>query len=298
MRVDPNFAAGLVTPLNQTQANEQTLTAELASGLRVNAPGDDPVAAAGSVQLAAQASAEDSFVRTAQGVEGRMQAADSALGSVATQMTQAVQLATEAANGGLSASDLQAVGQQLAAIRDSVLGLANSSYEGSYLFAGSKTNTQPYTLDTTTTPATAVYSGDGETETVTSPTGQAFAVNVAGSSVFSNGGADVFAALNAVVTQLQSGSAATTAQVSALGTALGNVSEQRAPLDAALSAMESAVTYTQTASTATQAAESQMVSADTTTVAAQLSQAETQGTALINVLSSLEKMGTLFDYLH
>jgi len=130
MRVDPNFAAGLVTPLDQVQASEQSLTAELSSGLRVNAPGDDPVAAAGNVQLAAQASAEDSFVRTAQGVEGRMQAADSALGSVVTQMTQAVQLATEAANGGLSASDLQAVGQQLAAIRDSVLGLGTPATRG------------------------------------------------------------------------------------------------------------------------------------------------------------------------
>lgn len=297
MRVDPNFAAGLISPLEQVQASEQTLSAELSSGLRVNEPGDDPVAAGTSVQLATQASAEDSFVQSAQGVEGRMQAADSALGSVVTQMTQAVSLATEAANGTMSVSDLQAAGQQLAGIRDTVLSLANSSYEGSYLFAGSKSAAQPYTLDTTTTPATAVYNGDDVTETVATPTGQQIAVNVAGSSLFSNASADVLGTLNAVIAQLESGTAATTAQVSALGVALSNVTEQRIPLDAALSSLESTVTYEQTASTGTKAAESTLVSADTATVATQLSHDETQGTALMSVISALEK-GSLFDYLH
>ena len=46
MRVDPFFVVNLSGALDQTQTTQQTLTNELSSGVRVNNPGDDPVAAA------------------------------------------------------------------------------------------------------------------------------------------------------------------------------------------------------------------------------------------------------------
>jgi hypothetical protein len=44
MRVDPYFISNTVAALDATTANEQTLTEELSTGVRVNSISDDPVA--------------------------------------------------------------------------------------------------------------------------------------------------------------------------------------------------------------------------------------------------------------
>jgi len=299
MRVDPHFAANLTGGLEQIQSTEQTLTSELSSGVRVSSPGIDPLAAGDNVELTAQISQDDSFNQTAVTEESRLQVADSALGAVVTQLTQAITLATQAGSGTENASNLQSIGSQLGSIRDAVLGLANSSYQGSYLFGGSATSTQPYTLDTSTTPPTAVYSGDTATQTLVTPQGQSITVSAPGSSIFSAAGADVLGTLNALAAQLSTGSAGTglAAQVAQLTAGLNNVSAQRIPLDTALTTLQSAATYSQTQATALTAAQTTLIGADTAQVATQLSQAETQSQALMAVISTIEK-GSLFDYTH
>jgi len=79
MRVDPFYISNLVTSLNQTQATEQQLTAQLSSGVRVNSLSDDPLAAGENVQLLNQIQHDDSFTQTSSLVQGQLQVADSAL---------------------------------------------------------------------------------------------------------------------------------------------------------------------------------------------------------------------------
>jgi flagellar hook-associated protein 3 FlgL len=71
-------------------------------------------------------------------VTGQLQVADSALGSVVTQLTQAISLATSANNGTMNASDVKSVGNQISGILDEVQSLANTSYQGQYIFAGGR----------------------------------------------------------------------------------------------------------------------------------------------------------------
>ncbi len=54
MRVDPYFVTNLVSSLDQTQQNEQQLTSELSSGVRVTSLSQDPVAAGENVLLLSQ----------------------------------------------------------------------------------------------------------------------------------------------------------------------------------------------------------------------------------------------------
>ncbi len=51
MRVDPNYVTNLTAALDQSASQEDTLTSELSSGLRVASLSDDPVAAAQSTLL-------------------------------------------------------------------------------------------------------------------------------------------------------------------------------------------------------------------------------------------------------
>src|SRR6202046_4112706 len=133
-------------PLDQTQASEQQLTSELSSGVRVTSLSQNPVASGENVVLLNQIQQDDSFTQTSSLVQGQLQVADSALGSVVTQLTQAISLATSGNNGTMNSSNLQSISSQIAGIRDEVVSLANTSYQGQYIFGGSQTSTAPFSV--------------------------------------------------------------------------------------------------------------------------------------------------------
>jgi flagellar hook-associated protein 3 FlgL len=289
MRVDPNYVTNLASSLDQSTAAEETLTSELSSGLRVASLQDDPVTVAQSTLLGSSISRDDTFVQTASNESSRLQVTDSTLGEVVTQVTSAISTAVSGNNGTLNASDIASVAQELGGIRDQVLSLANTSYQGQYLFGGSQGSTPPYTLDTSTDPATANYTGDNSLQFLETPSGQKIQVNLPGSSVFGAAGSGVLGALNQLISDF-SGGAATgtiTADTSALTTALGQLSSQRSTLDSSLSRLQSTSTYVQTEESQLTVAQGSLVSADPAAVATQLSQAETQHQALLSVINAL-----------
>jgi flagellar hook-associated protein 3 FlgL len=289
MRVDPNYVINLTAAVDQSASQEDTLTSELSSGLRVASLSDDPVAVAQSTLFGSSIAKDDSFVQTASGESSRLQVADSALGDVVTQVTSALSTAVAGNNGTLNASDIASVAQKLSGIRDQVLSLANTSYQGQYLFGGSQGSAPPFTLDTTTNPATAIYNGDNSVQYVETPAGQKIQVNLPGSAVFGAAGTGVLGVLNQLISDF-SGAATTatlTADTSALTTALGQLSSQRSTLDTALSRLQSTSTYVQTEESQLKVAQSGLVSADPAAVASQLSLAETQHQALLSVINAL-----------
>ncbi len=303
MRVDPLYVPNLVSSLDNVSASEQSLSQELSSGSRVSSLSDDPGAAADNVALTAQIAQDDTFTQTAATTESRLQVGDSTLGSVVSQLTSAITLATEANNGTQSASNVIGISNQLVSIRNEVLSLANTSYLGTFLFAGSQGATTPFTLNAPATPgaaSTVTYNGDLITTSLQTPNGQSIPLNVPGSQIFATGvaGTDVFQTLNNLIADFASGvpSPTTIADTESLDTSLNHVTDQRVTLDGSITALQSAATYTQNESAELLSAQTTLLQADYGKVSTQLSAAETQQTALYDVISTLEK-GSLFDYL-
>jgi flagellar hook-associated protein 3 FlgL len=291
MRVDPYYVTNLVGSLNQAQANEQQLTSELSSGVRVTSLSDDPVASGKNVLLLNQIQQDDSFTQSANLVTGQLQVADSALGSVVSQLTQAISLATTANNGTMNPSNVKSIGNQISGILNEVTSLANTSYQGQYIFAGGQTSTAPFATSTATSPAITAYNGDDNINYLQTPNGQKIQLNVPGDQVFMGSGSNsVFGALNALIADYSSGTVDTAQAVKdtqALGTALNYVSQQRVTIDNSITqvtAASSAVTNVQTQLTT---AQTNLMQADVATVATKLSLTETQQTALISVIASL-----------
>lgn len=298
MRVDPHYVSGLVDSLNRSTLSEQKLTAELSSGLRVASLSDDPVAAGQASLLSSGISGDDSFVQTATTTQSLMQVTDSALGSVVSQLTSALSLAVAGNSGTRNTADLTSLSQELGSIRDQVVALANTSYQGVYLFSGSKGDVQPFTVDGTTSPAVTTYHGDSQPGSVTTASGQRIQTGLSGDTVFSASGANVMTALNNLIADFATGTPSATAatDIGVLQTALSNVTQQRSFLDNSLSRLNSASAYAQTDATNRTAALSTLVAADPAAVATQLSSAETQTQALMSVISVVEKQ-SLFDYI-
>lgn len=296
MRVDPNYVSNLVSALDGAQAREQQLTNELASGMRFSAIGDDPAAAGQNVLLLNQIQRDDSFTQSANLVTGRLQVADSALGSVVAQLNQAITLATSANNGTMNASDVQSIGKQIAGILSEVESLANSSYQGQYIFAGGKSTAVPFS--STTTPGVTSYNGDGDVNYLHTPNGQQIQLNVPGDQIFL-GASSVFGTLNSLVADYASGTvdpAQAAADTKALTDALNYVSQQRVTIDNSITQLTAASGAITTEKTQLAAAQTDLMQADLATVATQLSLSKTQESALESVIAQLGS-GSLFDRL-
>lgn len=294
MRVNPLYMNDLVGSLDATSASEQQLTEELASGSRVNALSDDPVAAGENVMLSAQISSDDTFSQTASSTQSMLQVTDSALSTVVNQLTSAVSLATEGNNGTMNASNRQSISNQLVGIRDEVLGLANTTYMGQYVFSGSQGTIAPYTLDTSTSPSVATYQGDTDVSYLETPNGQKIQLNLPGNQIFSASGSDVLGTLNALIADFSSGTAST-ADATSLSSALSTVSQQRVLIDNSLSRLTAAESYAQSEGTQLISAQTNMLQADVGQVATQLSTAETQQAALSQVIATLGKQSLFSD---
>ncbi|WP_348261381.1 flagellar hook-associated protein 3 [Telmatobacter sp. DSM 110680] len=298
MRVDPFYVTNLVSALDRTQGTEQALTNQLSSGIRFSSIGDDPVSAGRNVLLLNQIQKDDSFTQSSSLVTGQLQVADSALGSVVTQLTQAISLATSANNGTMNASDVQSIGSQISGILSEVESLANSSYQGQYIFAGGQTTTTPFTTLATTSPAVTTYNGDNDVNYLHTPNGQKIQLNVPGDQIFL-GSTSVFGVLNSLVADYASGTVNTaqaTQDTQALTSALNTVSQQRVTIDNSMTQLTAASGAITTEKTQLSAAQTDLMQADLATVATQLSLSKTQETALESVISQLGA-GSLFDKL-
>jgi flagellar hook-associated protein 3 FlgL len=299
MRVDPYFVSNLTGSLDRTQASEQQLTSELSSGVRITSLSQDPVAAGENVLLLNQIQSDDTFRQTSSLVQGQLQVGDSALGSVVSQLTEAISVATGASNGTLNQSQLQAAANQLAGIRDEVASLANTSYQGQYIFGGSQTGTAPFSTSTATSPAVTTYNGDEDVNFLETPSGQSIQLNIPGDQIFATSGSNsVFQALNNLIADFSSGGNVQSAvdDLQSLNTATNYVSQQRVVLDSSITRLTAAGDAVTNWRTQLTAAQTNLIQADLPQVSTQLSLAETQQTALEDVISQLGS-GSLFDKL-
>ena len=291
MRVDPSYVSNLVGSLDQAQSNEQQLTAELSSGVSITSLSQNPVASGENVLLLNQIQQDDSFTQSSNLVTGQLQVADSTLGSVVSELTSAISLATSANNGTMNSSDVQSVSNQISGILDEVQSLANTSYQGQFLFGGGQTSTTPFTTSTATSPAVTTYNGDDDINYLGTPNGQKIQLNVPGSQIFLGAGSNsVFAALNSLVADYSSGTVNTAQAVSdteALGTALNYVSQQRVTIDNSITQVTTASEAVTSDEAQSTTAQSNLMQADVAQVSTQLSLAETQQTALEDVIAQL-----------
>jgi len=291
MRVDPSYVSNLVGSLDQSQANEQQLTAELSSGVSISSLSQNPVASGENVLLLNQIQQDDSFTQSSSLVSGQLQVADSTLGSVVTELTSAISLATSANNGTMNSSDVKSIANQISGILDEVQSLANTSYQGQYIFSGGQTSTTPFTTSTATSPAVTTYNGDNDINYLGTPNGQKIQLNVPGSQIFLGAGSNsVFGALNSLVADYFSGSVNTAQAVSdteALGTAMNYVSQQRVTIDNSITQVTTASEAVTSDETQLTSAQSNLMQADVATVSTQLSLSETQQTALEDVIAQL-----------
>jgi flagellar hook-associated protein 3 FlgL len=204
IRVNPNPLPDLLSALGDVQQQVDTATEQLASGRRINRPSDDPAGAAVVAGILDQSSRVDSFQQSSGTILGQLQTADSTLSSVVTALQRAITLGVQGANGTLSDADRQAVRDELTGIQQQLISLANTSYQGRFIFAGTA-NTQPYVADSTVASGVR-YDGNDSTNQAQIGDQYRLQANLPGSQLFSSPSADVFQGITDLSNALTSNS--------------------------------------------------------------------------------------------
>jgi len=224
MRVNPNPTDDILATLFQTQQAEQTALQQISTGKRVNQPSDDPAAAALYAGDVATEARIDQYLQSVSSLRAQYQTGDSTLASVVTALNQAITLGTQAANGPNSAGNLQQLLQGVQAVLSQVVQLANTSFHGSFIFAGTATTAPPFTLAN----GVVTYNGNSGINYSEIGDGTSVQVNVPGDQIFQQASGNVFGALQQLVTALQNGDkTAIGTATTAVGASLQELSVQR-----------------------------------------------------------------------
>ena len=184
---------------SQSQSSRvMTLSNQASSGLKVQAPSDDPVAYAAIASRDAQIAKLDARSTAATRAAGDLDLAEGALSSAADILSSAQQAALGAANGAMDASARADAARQVSALRDQLVALANTKGGTGYLFGGTATSAPPFD-------PSGKFSGNDSENTVAIADGVQVASNASGAKAFTAaGGRDVFADLQTLVTALDS----------------------------------------------------------------------------------------------
>ena len=174
------------------------------------------------------------------------------------------------------------------------MSLANTTYEGNYIFAGTKTSTAPYVVDSNL-PDGVDYVGNTDVNEVSIGNGYKIAVNQPGSQLFSAPGNDVFLAINNLIQAVQTNTGIGTA-VNAVSAASSYLSAQTVLYGNATDQTQSETTYLNAAQLQISQQQNTLGGANMAAAATNLSQAQTDNQAALAAISKLAQ-DNLFSYL-
>jgi flagellar hook-associated protein 3 FlgL len=294
-RINPNTLPDMIAAMQTAQQNAQNAANEVSTGRRVNNPGDDPAAVAALVLNDAQSSQDAQFQTNISDLQAKFQVADSVMSSVSTLLTSAISLGTQGATGTLTDANRQSIAAQVAGLQKQLLSLANTSYQGTYVFSGTDVTTQPFSEDSSA-PSGVTYSGNSSVTTVQISEGQSIQTNQPGDQVFTNSSGNAFAALNDLTNALNSGTGIAAANTE-VQNAFNQINNQREFYGNSLNQLQSTESFLSQDTVNLSSQQNSLIGADLTQAISTLSQAQTAEQASISATAQILNLPTLLSYI-
>lgn len=185
MQISTNqFLLGSLGDLSAQQSNLNQLNTEIATGQTMLDAASNPAGAGEALGLASGINRLTYDGGNAQSGAQQLQSGLGVLQQVSTLLDQLQQTAVQGANAGNSAATSQALVTTAQSGLQQLLRLANSqATDGRYIFAGSNSNTAPFTINPN---GQIAYTGDGATNLLEVAPSLTVPVTISGSSVFEN----------------------------------------------------------------------------------------------------------------
>lgn len=173
------------------------------TGKKLKTPSDDPVAFSQVIDIDSTLSQLDQLHENIDTGLTWLTTSESALDSVRETILDAKVIAIASSNGSYNSDDFNTAADQVNELLSQLVDFSNTRVNGQYIFSGTKTDTKPYTLDTSLVPP-ATYYGNESSFTISTGIGSRTEVGYPGSEVFGDiaAGNDIFSLLEEMQTDL------------------------------------------------------------------------------------------------
>jgi len=138
--LNTQFMRNLNTNLNRVQK----LQDQLSSGRRINKPSDDPVGISLSLRYRSELERNKQYQRNVDSALSWLSYIDEILGQAGNVLQRARELAVQGANGTNPKEALETIAMEIDQLTGQLLNIANSQFNGKYVFNGQKTDLKPY----------------------------------------------------------------------------------------------------------------------------------------------------------
>jgi flagellar hook-associated protein 3 FlgL len=194
MRVtDTNSGRNFLLDTARQRQQMNLLSNEMSSGRKLSRPSDDPIGAQQSLAARSGLTRLTQYGNNVQSAQSQLQSVDSIADSFQLTLDKALQLTVQGLSGSTTATQRATLSSQINDITKQVMSLGNSAVAGQYLFAGTKTNTTPFTQSG----GTVTYNGNTDPILTRIDDNTLVQTNVDGQDLFA-GSKDVFATLNTI----------------------------------------------------------------------------------------------------
>jgi len=288
-----------VNDVDQVSTAMQNAQLEVSSGLQMRNVSDMPDQVSELLQARANLSSSQQISTNLVNVTSEVNAGEQAVSSAVTLFDQVQTIAAEGATGTQTASSRAALAQNLQSILQQMVGLANTSIDGRYIFSGDSDQTQPYTYDASQPDPVSSYNGSASTRVVQGADGTTFPVALTAQQIFdsSDPTTNVFSSINALITSLNNNDqAGIQTEQNGLSTVASYLNQQLAFYGTTQDTLQSATTFAQNQQTQLQTQISNLQDANETSAIMQMTQDETQEQAALSSEAEMPRQ-TLFSFL-
>ena len=177
---------------------------QVSSGRRIDRVSDDPSGVAVALSERTKIAQIDQYTRSTDSAYSRLTVVDTVLSDIVAKLTAAQVAATSALGSTITDAQRAAAAQQLDGLKAALLDDFNTSLQGTYLFAGTKSTTKPYVADNTGT--VAAYAGSATEVQVDVDQDHVVTVGFDGGSITKGSDAtDIFATIDNLIAAVNAG---------------------------------------------------------------------------------------------
>lgn len=240
MRVTQNTTANLVLNSLQTiRRRMEELEQQASTGVKISAPGDDPVTAQQILHMKSLMAAGDQYSRNISNGISWLSMTEAAMDEMGNVLTRAKELTVQMANATSDAKARESGMNEIIQLRNQLIQLGNTQLNGRYVFGGFKNDTPPFD-------AAGAFNGTDDSITIEIDRGAFVPINYSGGNLLRGGtppgstGTDIIGTFDNLITALGANDqAGVQAELPNLESALSQVLSNRTDLGARMNRLES-----------------------------------------------------------
>jgi flagellar hook-associated protein 3 FlgL len=290
-----------VANLQKEQAQTER---QLSSGYRINDASDSPSQTPELVQLGSSLAAVQTYQQTLTNVQAEASTADQAVGSSLTLIQNAINLASQGASSTATAAVNQTLAASVQSIQQQLVGIANTTVAGRYIFGGAQDQSAPYQYDAASATGVDSLTTQGTSRVIMNTQGQAVYQGLTAQQIFdpvdSSGvptANNAFAALQSLQTALQANNRAGVASaLTSLQTVASYINQQQATYGAAEARLTNEQNTAANQATSLQVRIGSIRDTNFAQAATDLTQEQTDQSAAMGAQAMISQK-TLFDYI-